>query len=162
MNLTKQDKRIFIHGLNSSGEGIKAVKLREMRPDIVTPTFTGSYSERMEQLLPIMETAPGWLMIGSSLGGLIATIFALQFPHKVKKLILLAPALIRYPDYQSFQLPIGIPTFLYHGKNDTIIPLDETLTLAKNLFSDCQVTIFDDDHLLHDSMNKINWNELLA
>ena len=42
--------RIFIHGLESSNKGTKAVFFREKYPDMIIPTFTGNLPERMEKL----------------------------------------------------------------------------------------------------------------
>ncbi|PIZ26267.1 MAG: alpha/beta hydrolase, partial [Chloroflexi bacterium CG_4_10_14_0_8_um_filter_57_5] len=46
------------------------------------------------QLEAILGAQTGWTIIGSSLGGLMAALFATQAPGQVRKLALLAPALI--------------------------------------------------------------------
>ena len=42
---------IFIHGLESSGQGYKGRFFRKIFPNILTPDFKGELNERMEQLI---------------------------------------------------------------------------------------------------------------
>ena len=48
-------RRIFIHGLNGSGQGLKAGYLRQILPGILTPDFTGSFEDRMAGLEAILR-----------------------------------------------------------------------------------------------------------
>ena len=85
---------LFIHG--SSGDRSQTYKarlLREIFPGMLTPDFDGDLPERMKQLETILGTETGWTLVGSSLGGLMAALFATQHPDQVRKLVLLAPAL---------------------------------------------------------------------
>lgn len=75
---------VFIHG--SSGDKSQTYKarlLREVFPGMVTPDFDGDLPERMAQLGAILGNETGWTLIGSSLGGLMAAIFAAQAPGQV-------------------------------------------------------------------------------
>ena len=54
--------------------------------------FTGSFDERMSQLHSILSDKTDWILIGSSFGGLMGTVFTLDHATQVRKLILLAPA----------------------------------------------------------------------
>ena len=73
---------------------------------------------------PILADRSGWVMIGSSFGGLMAAAFACQQPEQVTKLILLAPALI-HPDFATDPPgPVSVPTVIYHGQQDTVVPAE--------------------------------------
>ena len=65
---------IYLHGLESNSQTHKAALVRAIYPDLVVPDFTGSLDERMQQLYPILGSASNWTLIGSSYGGLMATL----------------------------------------------------------------------------------------
>ncbi len=69
-------KLILIHGLEGSSQGDKAVLLRSIFPEMVTPDFRGTVAERMELLESLLGQQTGWTIVGSSLGGLMAALFA--------------------------------------------------------------------------------------
>lgn len=154
--------KIFIHGLLSSGQGFKGEFLRQRFPEILTPDFTGTLEERMAQLNVIMEAASPWIVVGSSLGGLMATMVAAAQPERIARMVLLAPALI-WPDFLSHLPPsIATPTVIYHGRADTIIPLARCKTIYAQVFEQAELHEVDDDHMLHATMPLIPWDELLA
>ncbi|MBW2205163.1 MAG: hypothetical protein JRF52_14135 [Deltaproteobacteria bacterium] len=70
--------RIFIHGLESSNKGTKAVFFREKYPHMIIPTFTGNLPERMEKLNRILSDKSDIRIVGSSFGGLMAALFAME------------------------------------------------------------------------------------
>jgi pimeloyl-ACP methyl ester carboxylesterase len=156
-----KDRLIFIHGLVSSGQGFKGKLLREHFPDILTPDFDGPLEARLDHLTAILSDQTGWGVIGSSFGGLMGTIFACQHPHQVERLVLLAPALI-WPDFAS-QLPppTSVPTVIFHGKRDDVIPLDLMRPLAEQVFLNLTFHVVDDDHQLHTTVQSIDWPSLL-
>jgi pimeloyl-ACP methyl ester carboxylesterase len=152
---------IYIHGMLSSGKGFKANLLRQVFPEIITPDFIGSIDERMELLESILAEKDGWRIIGSSLGGLMATLFTCSHPAQVRKLLLLAPALI-WPDFaQNLPAPVDTPTVIYHGTQDDLIPLGMLRPLAERVFSNLTFHVVDDDHRLEKTVQEINWKELL-
>ncbi|TFH26996.1 MAG: alpha/beta hydrolase, partial [Promethearchaeota archaeon] len=85
---------LFLHGYESSGQGFKGEFLRTQFPGIYTPTLTGELDPRFAQVDPIFNQHDSWVLIGSSFGGLMATLLAINYPQKVSRLILMAPALI--------------------------------------------------------------------
>jgi pimeloyl-ACP methyl ester carboxylesterase len=152
---------IFIHGLEGSSQGVKARLLRGLFPGILTPDFSGSLEQRMAQLNAILGTQPNWTIIGSSLGGLMAAMFALRHPEQVRRLILLAPALI-WPDFAGNPpAPVNVPAIIYHGRQDTLVPLAPVQELAERVFHDLEFHAVDDDHGLYKTVHTIDWHALL-
>jgi len=153
---------IFLHGLEGSSQGVKATLLRGLFPGILTPDFRGSLGERMEALRAILGNTLEWTLIGSSFGGLMAALFACERPEQVKKLVLLAPALI-WPDFAANPpAPMEIPTVIYHGSRDEIIPLEPTRQLAERVFRSLDFRVVDDDHGLYRTVHEIDWRTLVG
>lgn len=152
---------MFIHGLVSSGQGSKAKLLRGRIPGILTPDFTGSLDERMGQLEPILARKPSWVLIGSSFGGLMAATYAISHTDRVSRLILLAPALILLREGQDKLSPIPIPTVVFHGSGDTVVPLEPVREICEQLFSDLTFHVVDDDHRLMKTARGLDWQALV-
>jgi pimeloyl-ACP methyl ester carboxylesterase len=152
---------IFIHGLAGNSHGIKATLLRSVFPGLLTPDFSGSLDERMAYLESLLGAERDWTIIGSSLGGLMAALFARQHPRQVSRLILLAPALI-WPDFSQPPLaPIDIPTIIYHGSQDELVPPHEVEQIAKQIFTHLEFHLVDDDHGLYKTVQALDWHALL-
>jgi pimeloyl-ACP methyl ester carboxylesterase len=157
------DRLIFIHGSSGSkSQTYKAVLLRNLFPGIITPDFDGDLPDRMEQLETILGTQTGWALVGSSLGGLMAALFAMQHPGQVRKLVLLAPALTLPGFTMSLPSQISIPTIIIQGSHDELIPLEATQKLAEKVFTNLNYIIVDDDHRLHKTAGELDWNLMLA
>jgi len=89
----------------------------------------------MEQLNLILEKRKSWTIIGSSFGGLMATLYALRNPEKIERLILLAPFLAT-PMLQIDNIsPLNIPTIIFHGKHDEIAQYEASRKQAYQLFT---------------------------
>ena len=97
-----QSRVIYLHGLGSGRSSFKAGFFRERfsemgltleQPNLSVPSMremtVSSQLEVVAALLPAGETAT---LIGSSMGGYVASIFAEQFPERVEKQVLMAPA----------------------------------------------------------------------
>ena len=153
---------IYLHGLNLNSQTYKAALIRTIYPDLITPDFTGSLEERMKQLYPILGNASDWTLIGSSFGGLMAALFATQHPGQVRKMILLAPALM-FPEFAQHlpTKPITVPTILIHGRQDTVVPLEQITPLAEKAFRYLTYHIVDDDHRLHQTANAFDWKSFI-
>ena len=153
---------IFLHGLESSGQGFKGKLFQKQLPGILTPNFGGSLQQRMEQLYPLLMKKESWVIIGSSFGGLMGALYTCQFSEKVNKLILLAP-LLAVPELNPNQFtPVNTPVIVFHGKNDNVVPFNTTMTRARLLFNNLTYNIVDDDHFLHSTVKKIKWKKLVA
>ncbi len=153
---------IFLHGLVSSGQGFKGILFRRVLPGILTPDFTGALEERMAQLDPIVGDRPGWAIIGSSFGGLMATLFTREHPQQVRKLVLLAPALALSEHRLDPHPPITVPTVVYHGKLDTVIPLEPLRAICGQLFENLTFNVVDDDHRLQGTVQSLDWPALVS
>jgi pimeloyl-ACP methyl ester carboxylesterase len=155
-------ERIFIHGLESSNKGTKSVFFRDRFPDMIIPHFTGDLRERMEKLEIILSGKSNIRIVGSSFGGLMATLFAMEKESMVEKMILLAPALNLMEASGRMQRKISLPVTVYHGKNDGVIPLDHVENMAREIFLNLSFHVAEDDHFLHKTFKTIDWEGLLG
>jgi len=152
---------IFIHGQESSSKGTKGLFFRDLAPQMIIPDFVGDLSNRMSSLYEILQGRSALTIIGSSLGGLIAGLYAFQNRDKVKKLILLAPAL-NLPEFEPcLSETLTVPVFVFHGKNDEVIPCQSIEVIAERVFPSLSFTVLDDDHRLTTTFAKIDWPQLL-
>lgn len=153
--------RMFIHGLESNNQGTKAVYFRKNFPDMLTPNFPGSLDERMADLRALLSGESDIILVGSSFGGLMASIFVMENEPRVKRLVLLAPAvnLMEFSPYRNRK--IQVPVHIYHGRQDEVIPLEDVQSVARQVFSDRTFHSVDDDHYLHKTFEKIDWDTLL-
>jgi pimeloyl-ACP methyl ester carboxylesterase len=154
--------RIFIHGLESNNQGTKAVYFRKNFPGMLTPNFPGSLEERMTKLRSLLSGESGIILVGSSFGGLMASIFAMEDEPRVKRLVLLAPAinLMEFTPYRDRTLQV--PVHIYHGRQDEVISLEDVQSVANLVFSHPAFHAVDDDHYLHKTFEKIEWETLLS
>ena len=154
---------IYLHGLESNSQSGKARQFAEKFPGMVTPDFTGEFEERMAQLKPILGRKKNWIIIGSSFGGLMGTVFTCKHPTQVRKLILLAPALLREPFGSYLDLePVSVPTIIIHGTADDVVPLEPVREIAEKLFTNLKYIVVDDGHRLQEAFKELNWEEILA
>ena len=154
--------KIFIHGLLSSGQGFKGSLLRSIFPDILTPDFPGDLTERMAKLEALLAAHDDIVIIGSSYGGMMAALYACAHPDRVRKLILLAPALPFHPFDEHPPGPCAVPTIIFHGQQDTIVPLAPTRALAERVFTQLQFNEVNDDHMLHETVQRLDWKRLVG
>lgn len=161
---------IYLHGLESDSNSGKARLFREWFPGMLTPDFRGSFEERMTQLEPILAGKDSWTIIGSSFGGLMGTVYTCEHPAQVRKLVLLAPALLRDP-FGSFLdpstgsgrrlQPVSVPTIIIHGTLDTVVPLEPVREVAQKFFTNLTYHIVDDDHRLQKTVTETDWKTIL-
>jgi pimeloyl-ACP methyl ester carboxylesterase len=160
--MIENSKIIYLHGSDSSSQSGKARQFAEKFPGMVTPDFTGSFEERMAQLYSILGDQKDWAILGSSYGGLMGTVFTCQHPDQVRKLILLAPALLMDPFGTYLDLePVSVPTIIIHGTEDDVVPPGPVRELAEKLFTDLEYISVDDGHRLHKAFNELDWESIL-
>ena len=154
---------IYLHGSESDSNSGKARLFRAWFPGMLTPDFTGSFEERMKQLYAVLGDQKDWVVIGSSYGGLMGTVFALDHPEQVRKLVLLAPALTLDPVASLAQpVPVSVPTVVVHGERDTVVPLEPVREIVHRLFTDVQYYVVDDDHRLGTAVHELDWKSILG
>jgi len=161
---------IFIHGLESSGQGFKGRFLKTLFPNILTPDFKKvdeniSMYElleyRMTELNAILNSKKCWIIIGSSFGALMGAIFVLENPHKVCQLILLAPFIVSRKLKTYMYKPVDVPVKVYHGKNDRIVHYKPARERAQYFFTNLEYNIVDDDHRLHNTVKSLAWQKII-
>jgi pimeloyl-ACP methyl ester carboxylesterase len=161
---------IFVHGLESSGQGFKGRFLKSIFPDILTPDFKKSdegipmyelLKYRMVELNAILNSKKSWIIIGSSFGALMSVIFVLKNPHKVRQLILLAPFIVSRKLKPNMYKPVDVPVKIFHGKNDRIVPYKPARERAQHFFTNLEYNIVDDNHLLHSTVKSLNWQKII-
>lgn len=151
---------IFLHGLESNGNGTKGRYLGQRYPRMLRPDFSGDLAARLAQLAEV-ATGSELVLVGSSYGGMVATVFAMTRPERVRRLVLLAPALnfaefVRYSD-----TPVTVATHLVIGRDDLVTPVAEVVPVARQVFTDLQLAVVADDHLLHRTLPTLDWPRLL-
>ncbi len=161
--MSDNSRLIYLHGLESTSQSGKARQFAAKFPGMITPDFTGSFDERMAQLQPILGDQTGWTIIGSSFGGLMGGVFTLEHPTQVRKLILLAPALMlppfaSHPDLQ----PVSVSTVIVHGTEDDVVPLEPVRKLAEKVFTNLTYILVDDGHRLQKAFEELDWEKIIA
>jgi pimeloyl-ACP methyl ester carboxylesterase len=154
--------RVFVHGLESSGQGTKGLFFRERFPGMIIEDFDGPFAQRMEKLEGLLAETGSLIFVGSSYGGLMAAVYACLHEERVRKLILLAPALHLEPFRPYLDKRLQIPIAIYHGLQDDVVPLEKVRTIAKRSFAHHTLTVLDDDHSLHRTFATLDWDSLLA
>ena len=149
----------FLHGMESSPRGTKARLIKQHFPDCIIPHLPPELALR-DKILDKLITKPSCL-IGSSLGGLSALFFAMDKPHLVEEMILLAPA-VGFYDSRAFTveeqdriystyIPNEFKCTIFAGKHDEVIPMDSIRDLISRSPTHSGITFqeVDDDHSLN-------------
>jgi pimeloyl-ACP methyl ester carboxylesterase len=161
---------IFVHGLESSGKGFKGRFLKSVFPDIFTPDFKKPdkyipmyelLEIRMVEFNSILMKKTPWVIIASSFGGLMATIFTLKNPNRVCQLILLAPFLVSRKLKPRMYKPVDIPVIAFHGKQDKVVKCKPARERAQFFFSNLEYNVVDDDHRLRNTVKSIDWQKII-
>ena len=144
-------KILFLHGLESGPHGSKYLALKEIFGDVLSPDCSGVKDE-IERLriieAEISQEAGPFLVVGSSMGGLMALLLQKHHPEQVAGLVLCAPAIHR-PAAIELNLKNLPPTIVIHGIHDDVVPLESSRPFGKCLLE------VDDDHRLGNSMEAI-------
>lgn len=160
--MTDESRLLFIHGKDGSSQGFKVQYLRRLYPDLLAPDFPGDFWQRMAQLEQVIGDTAGWTIVGSSMGGLMAAVYACQHPGRVDKLVLLAPALAFVDLAQTPLPPSETPAVIYHGRQDDVVPMEKTRQVAEQLFPNLEFHVVDATHDLNPLLPAIDWPVLLG
>ena len=153
--------RVFIHGLDSSSRGTKGTFFRERYPQMLMSDFSGPLAERMAQLEQNLAGKKSLILVGSSYGGLMAAQYVCKNEARIRRLILLAPALGLADFSPHYEKPLEPPVILYHGRQDIVVPPEPTRRIAERLFRNLESRLVDDDHDLHLVFPTLDWDMLL-
>jgi pimeloyl-ACP methyl ester carboxylesterase len=156
-----QHTRVFIHGLDSSSRGTKGTFFRGRYPQMLMEDFSGPIEARMAHLTESLAGKSSLILVGSSYGGLMAALFACRQETRIRKLVLLAPALVHADFSPWYPTPLQMPAVLYHGRRDTVVPPEPARQVAERLFRNLESHLVDDDHNLHRIFPKLEWDRLL-
>jgi len=151
---------LFLHGLDSSIQGTKARWFQQHFPQVQMQNYDGELSQRLSQLEEQVGGINNLILVGSSFGGLMATCFAIRYPQRCRRLVLLAPAL-NFADFRPPAEKITVPTLLVMGRHDTVCPPELVQPRAEATFTDLEVRLEDDDHMLHTTFPNLDWRALL-
>lgn len=152
---------MFIHDLDSSSRGTKGTFFRERYPQMLMQDFSGPLAERMSQLEPTLAGKNNLILVGSSYGGLMAALYACKNEARIRRLILLAPALGHADFSPYYKKPLELPVMLYHGRQDIVVPPEPTRWIAERLFRNLEIHLVDDDHNLQLVFPMLDWDMLL-
>ncbi|MGV8080838.1 MAG: alpha/beta hydrolase [Syntrophales bacterium] len=156
-----QPVRVFIHGLESTSQGTKGVWFRERYPGMIIGDYQGSLAERMETLRERLDGRDNLILVGSSYGGLMAALYACASPKRVRRLVLLAPAL-HLAEFEPYRDRLfDIPVFLYHGSHDDVVPPAPVRDIAVQMFTNLSYRLLEDDHSIHRNFPQLPWDVLL-
>ncbi len=156
-----QRTRVFIHGLDSSSRGAKGTFFRGRYPEMLMEDFSGPLEVRMAHLTESLAGKGNLILVGSSYGGLMAALFACRRETRVRRLILLAPALVHTDFSPWYAKPLQMPVILYHGRRDTVVPPGPTRQVAERLFRNLESHLVEDDHDLHRIFPTLEWDRFL-
>lgn len=152
----------FFHGLDSSPQGTKAGLLKNTYPECWIPELPPDIYRRVE--IAAEGITEPTVVIGSSLGGLTAVMYAMQHPEMVNGMVLMAPAVgctdrsilaAHKPLTDSLYIPKDIPTVIVAGLRDELIPISAIRRVVQRSpdRKSIQVHEVDDDHMLHASLD---------
>ncbi len=141
--------------------GNKAQYFRKVFPEMIIEDYTGSLAARMQKLKKVLEGKTNLILVGSSYGGLMAARFALDSEPMIRKLILLAPALTIEGFEQAVRQKLQIPTVLYHGTRDDVVPPQAVKAIAEKTFARLEHHFVEDDHPLNNVFPTLPWPLLL-
>ena len=152
---------VFIHGLESTSQGVKGQFFRKYFPEMIIEDYTGNFAERMRKLSGLLAAKSNLILVGSSYGGLMAAQFALQNETLVQKMILLAPAL-NLPEFSpTAQQQLHLPVVIYHGTDDNIVDPYSVKSIAGKVFRQLEHHLVNDDHSLHKTFPSLDWGKIL-
>jgi alpha-beta hydrolase superfamily lysophospholipase len=152
---------VFIHGLESTSQGTKAQYFRKLFPEMIIEDYTGDFETRMRKLKRVLNGKDDLILVGSSFGGLMAARFALDDEPRVKKLILLAPALILEGFENAVNQKLQLPVIIYHGTRDNVVNPYAVKKIAEKTFGNLEHHLVDDDHPLNSVFPQLDWPKLL-
>jgi predicted alpha/beta hydrolase family esterase len=151
---------VFIHGLESTAQGTKGQFFHQNFPQMLIENYTGDFAARMIKLSYLLNGKTNLIIVGSSYGGLMTVQYAMKNETRVKKLILLAPAL-NLPEFSHKpDKMLQLPVIVYHGINDNIVDPFAVKNIALKVFRRLNHYFVDDGHSLHKTFPLLDWKKI--
>ena len=150
---------VWAHGLWGSPNGSKVTAIRESGIEVISPDFNEmELIDRVELLKETIEIG-NVVLAGSSWGGLVCALTAMQIPEKLKGLLLLAPAL-HYPESPNDEpekliAPDSVPVTIIHSTTDDIVPISASKNYIERSGNNVQLIEVEDNHVLENSIELI-------
>ena len=141
-------KLLFLHGLESGPYGTKYQALKKHFGEVISPDCHGLVDpqQRLEIILATIREIEGdFLIIGSSMGGLMALLLQQAVPQRIAGMVLCAPALQR-PAAAGIRAQGLPPTVIIHGTEDTVVPISGSRKFGVPLIE------VNDDHSLKNNL----------
>jgi predicted esterase len=136
----------FAHGLESSPQGNKAVWLAEHFTAQTPAMDTRDFARCVDTHASTLSSFQPDLLIGSSFGGAIAVALLERGLWRGPTLLLAQAAVLYRP---SARLPEGVRVLLVHARQDAVVPIEHSRTLARTGSADLvELVECDDDHAL--------------
>lgn len=142
---------LFLHGLESGPHGAKYQALKKAFGTIISPDCSGisDPQQRLQIILEDIEQIEEQLLvIGSSMGGLVALLLQQAIPEQIAGMLLCAPALHR-PAAEKLTATNLPPTKIIHGRQDMLVPIEASRKFGAPLLEVA------DDHSLKNSLSII-------
>lgn len=153
---------IWAHGLEGSPHGTKVQALRAAGLDVVAPDCRNlALADRLVILKGVLaeHAARRPVLAGSSYGGLATAWLAAQAPHRLRGLLLCAPALhyreAPIPPEAALRPPPALPVRVIHGLPDAVVPVSGSRAYVEGAGGDVRLVEVDDDHRLASSLADI-------
>jgi alpha/beta superfamily hydrolase len=147
----------FVHGKESGPWGIKIQRLAKVAEShdyaIESLDYSGIENplQRVTKLLEAQSPVEDLILVGSSMGGYVATVASKTLLPK--GLFLMAPAFFM-PGYESEELkPYVRHAAIVHGWRDEIIPAENSFRFAAQ--HNLELHMIDGDHRLNDQIDLI-------
>lgn len=139
---------LFLHGLESGPHGSKYQALNSAFGQVLSPDCSGisDPQQRLQIILAALEQIDEQLLVvGSSMGGLMALLLHQEVPAQIAGMLLCAPALHR-PAAKGLSAENLPPTKIIHGLNDSVVQITASRKFGVPLLE------VDDDHSLKNSL----------
>ena len=148
---------VFSHGQDGEPWGGKIVAMAEIARaagyQVESVDYRGMPDPlaRVEKLLAFCKAITAPVLVGSSMGGHVAT--AVSTHVNTRGLFLLAPAFYMPGFEQYTPQPARCPITIVHGWNDDIVPVDNSIRFARE--HRARLHVINSDHRMTDSVQDI-------
>jgi pimeloyl-ACP methyl ester carboxylesterase len=150
--VTTLPQLVFLHGLESGPHGSKYHLLASLGlGSVIAPDCEGVLvpHERLRIIETTLNGLDDLVLVGSSIGALMALLYATAHRKQLAGMVLCAPA-VDHPDIVKLpRLPRNFPTLVLHGRHDNVVPLAAVQAYCHAQY--LGLSVVDDGHRLANS-----------